>query len=178
MRRMVAAGVVAVALAIGASLVRPRGMAPAPAVESAAPVRSRSEPAPLRAPVVAPSPRTDPVVQTATDGQTQASSAAAPTLRDYIEHGDPRSPPIVPGDVDAERPTAYELAHPDAYARFESRQHERELHDFATDGRRALAQWRGDRARAAAQGATPAQLREADDKIRHLEDALERFGSE
>jgi hypothetical protein len=95
-------------------------------------------------------------------------------VRDFIEHGDPRSPPLAP-EAAVELPSADELADPEAYHRYESRQNSGIVMAFASAAVQALQQMRGDIERARRMGATAEQLQEAEDKQRHLQDVLDRI---
>ena len=102
------------------------------------------------------------------------TTAATPSVRDFIEHGDPRSPPLAP-EAAVELPTAEELADPEAYHRYETRQNSGIVLAFASAATQALQQMRADIERARKMGATAEQLREAEDKQKHLQDVLQRI---
>jgi len=103
-----------------------------------------------------------------------ATVAATPSVRDFIEHGDPRSPPLAP-EAAQELPTAEELADPEAYHRYEARQNSGIVLAFASAAVQALQQMRSDIERARKMGATAEQLREAEDKQQHLQEVLQRI---
>ena len=100
--------------------------------------------------------------------------AATPSVRDFIEQGDPRSPPLAP-EAAVELPTAEELADPHAYQGYEARQNAGIVLAFATAAAQALQQMRSDIERARKMGATAEQLREAEDKQQHLQEVLQRI---
>jgi hypothetical protein len=119
------------------------------------------------------------VASAATENLEEAPAASIPpppapawqTMAEAREHGDDRAPPI-------ERPlpesqalgaTAWELSDPARYREYELRGQRRLRDEYLMAAEQELPKWKALLARARANGAPPAAIEEAQDKIRHLE---------
>jgi hypothetical protein len=96
---------------------------------------------------------------------------AAETMADARLHGERRAPPIDPPEPAAPRAEPWQVADPVAYQARERRL-ARELDArFVTAAQARLGEQRAALAQLQAQGASPQDLAQAEDKIRHLEAA-------
>ena len=92
---------------------------------------------------------------------------AAHSLADARESGDERAPPIVRSTA-AETATPAELADPQAYGRYEVRQHQRLLAAFVREAEQSLPRLQADIERGRAAGINPQQLAQAEEKARRI----------
>ncbi|UXI69781.1 hypothetical protein [Tahibacter amnicola] len=101
----------------------------------------------------------------------------AESLAQAMNGGDPRTPPLAPDrhEFRREPPTPVELADPQAYRRYESRQQAAMYAAFEREAGIALAGMQQDLQRARAMGLDPAQLAEGEDKMARLADTLDRL---
>ena len=96
-----------------------------------------------------------------------AQVPAAHSLADARESGDERAPPIVRSTA-AETATPAELADPQAYGRYEVRQHQRLLAAFVREAEQSLPRLQADIERGRAAGINPQQLAQAEEKARRI----------
>lgn len=93
--------------------------------------------------------------------------AAVTSLADARERGDERAPPIVRSS-DGEQATPAELADPQAYGRYEARQHLRLLSAYVREADQAVPKLRADIERGRAAGIPPQQIAQAEEKARRI----------
>lgn len=96
-----------------------------------------------------------------------AQVPAAHSLADAREFGDERAPPIVRSAA-ADAATPAELADPQAYGRYEARQHQRLLAAFVREAEQTLPRLQADIERGRAAGVNPQQLAQAEEKARRI----------
>ncbi|WP_137939619.1 hypothetical protein [Chitinivorax sp. B] len=94
---------------------------------------------------------------------------AAQTLAQAMANGDDRMPPIARSEP-GEQPTAVELANPEAYQRYEARQHMKLLSNYVAAANQALPQLQRDIERGRAAGIAPADIAKAEAKARAIAD--------
>lgn len=117
------------------------------------------------------------------DGETPAEkSEAAPetssirlnpdavaSLRRGREQGEPRTPPLVEDSPEREMPSDEELADPDMYLEYESRQKQKVLASFMQASEKKVSELRAAIERAEAEGVSEEQLAEGREKLERLE---------
>lgn len=95
---------------------------------------------------------------------------AVASLRGARELGfDPRTPPIG-RDAPREEPTAEELADPDKYAEFESRQERKIKRAYVIEAEKYVRQLRADIEKGKAMGITPEEIAKVEEKARRIEE--------
>lgn len=98
----------------------------------------------------------------------QLDPAAVASLRDAMQHGDARTPPLAPAE-EREAPSAEELADPTLYAAYELRQQMQVYQSFLQAADKQIVSLEDDIARARAEGGvTDAQLAEGERKLEAL----------
>lgn len=98
------------------------------------------------------------------------STPAWLAMAEAREHGDPRTPPVVHDAPEVQvRPSAAQLADPQAYHQFEQGQHARLLASFAAAARDEVPRLRADVERGRAAGVPEAELAKMEEKIRRIE---------
>ncbi|NHZ98166.1 hypothetical protein [Massilia sp. CCM 8734] len=98
-----------------------------------------------------------------------APLAAAHSLAQTRQHGDPEAPPIAQESAAPARPTAAELADPQAYQAFEARQNAQVLAAYIKAVDDELPRLRDDIARGRAMGIAADKVARAEEKARGLE---------
>lgn len=93
---------------------------------------------------------------------------AAETLLQSRLHGDARAPAVV-RSAEREPPTAAELATPEAYQRYEARQNERLYRSYVKAADGEIPKLQEQIAKGKAQGLTPEQIAEGEEKLRRIE---------
>lgn len=93
---------------------------------------------------------------------------AVESLQRAREAGDARAPAVV-RSPDREAPTAAELADPDAYQRYESRQNERLYRSYVKSAESEIPKLQDQIARGRQGGLTPEQVAEGEEKLRRIE---------
>lgn len=98
----------------------------------------------------------------------QVDAAAVASLREAMQHGDARTPPLAPS-AEREPPTAQELADPELYAAYEQRQQMQVYQSFLQAANKQIANLEADIARAQQQGGvSDSQLAEGERKLEAL----------
>lgn len=170
-RLTVLAGLACVAALAWYAWPAPGGPAPLPAGPAAAPPLA---PAPaadggmqwMQALADQPPPEPERVPLPPLDSSTPAWLSMA----EAREHGDPRTPPVVHDEPSTQaRPTAEQLADPQAYRRFEQGQHARLLASFADAAKEEVPRLRADVERGRAAGVPEGELAKMEEKIRRIE---------
>lgn len=87
------------------------------------------------------------------------------SLADARLNGDPRTPPIVRSTVEREMPTSEELADPELYQEYETRQNQKVYRSFYSASKNKLAEMEKLMEQARSQGVPDDKLREGDEKI-------------
>lgn len=93
---------------------------------------------------------------------------AAESLLQAHLHGDARAPAVV-RSAEREPPTAAELADPEAYQRYEARQNERLYRSYVKAADGEIPKLQEQIAKGKAQGLTPEQIAEGEEKLRRIE---------
>lgn len=140
------------------------------------PGRLSAEPS---AAAISPGPAGDAPAASAAAALDRASAAPIPrppppawqTMAAAREHGDERAPPIERPLPESQAPgaSAWELGDPVRYREYELRGQRRLRQEYLIAAEQELPKWKALLARARADGASPAAIAEAQDKIRRLE---------
>ncbi len=96
------------------------------------------------------------------------SQAVVTALRESMENGDPRTPPLVRSEDLRELPSAAELADPDLYQQYEKRQNQKVYASFASAATQKITELETMIARAEADGLPPEQIQEGREKLEGL----------
>lgn len=96
------------------------------------------------------------------------SEAVVTALRDSMENGDPRTPPLARSEDLREMPSANELADPDLYQQYEQRQNQKVYASFASAATQKISDLERMIARAEAEGLPPEQIQEGREKLEGL----------
>lgn len=96
------------------------------------------------------------------------SAEAVAALRDSMENGDPRTPPLARSEDLREMPTADELADPALYQQYEQRQNQKVYASFVTAASEKITELETLIARAEADGLPPEQIEEGRQKLQGL----------
>ncbi|MFC6635145.1 hypothetical protein [Microbulbifer taiwanensis] len=110
-------------------------------------------------------------VQTETPPTPRSSAVAA--LRQGMEAGDPRMPPLAPRAEEREMPSAEELADPDLYRAYEARQKQEIYASFAAAASKKISALEEMIALGGRGGVTAEQLQEAKNKVEKLREQRE-----
>lgn len=89
-------------------------------------------------------------------------------LRESMENGDPRTPPLARSEDLREMPSAAELADPGLYQQYEQRQNQKVYTSFVTAANHKISELETLIARAEASGLPPEQLEEGRQKLEGL----------
>ena len=103
------------------------------------------------------------------------SEAVVTALRDSMENGDPRTPPLARSEDLREMPSANELADPDLYQQYEQRQNQKVYASFASAATQKISDLKKMIARAEAEGLPSEQIQEGREKLeglRHQRDEI------
>lgn len=103
------------------------------------------------------------------------SEAVVTALRDSMENGDPRTPPLARSEDLREMPSANELADPDLYQQYEQRQNQKVYASFASAATQKISDLEKMIARAEAEGLPSEQIQEGREKLeglRHQRDEI------
>ncbi|MGB1220813.1 MAG: hypothetical protein ACPG43_04695 [Alcanivoracaceae bacterium] len=181
---------VVLVMSVAAAMVGVRVYLQAPEADSAAPVAAEpamdkpadTATAPVSAPQVAPAeelaPEAEPPVASTPEPlqQWQPDPDAVQSLRRSMEEGDPRAPPIARQESEREMPTEEELADPDLYLQYETRQQQKVYASFVQASEKKISDLKKMIDRARAEGSvSPEQLAEGEEKLRRLEEMREKL---
>jgi len=96
------------------------------------------------------------------------SEEAVSALRNSMENGDPRTPPLARSEDLRDMPSAAELADPDLYQQYEQRQNQKVYASFASAATQKISELEKMIARAEAEGLPPEQIQEGREKLEGL----------
>lgn len=96
------------------------------------------------------------------------SDEAVSALRNSMENGDPRTPPLARSEDLRDMPSAAELADPDLYQQYEQRQNQKVYASFASAATQKISELENMIARAEAEGLPPEQIQEGREKLEGL----------
>ncbi len=128
---------------------------------------------PVQEMVAPPLPATD----TALPEMPALTADAAQSMSAAREQGDARQPALQ-RDAPREMPTAQELADPEAYQRYESRQSQRLHKAFVQAADTEIPRLQKDIDRARTQGLSPEQLAEGEEKLRRIQTMRDQLQAE
>ena len=97
------------------------------------------------------------------------------SMADARVNGDPRTPPIVRSTVEREMPTPEELADPDLYQEYESRQNQKVYRSFYSASKNKLVEMEKLMEQARSQGVSDDKLREGEEKIAKMKAMREKL---
>ncbi|MDQ8036216.1 MAG: hypothetical protein REI12_02265 [Pedobacter sp.] len=105
------------------------------------------------------------------------TTPAAESMGNAREYGDARQPALQ-RDAPREAPTAAELADPAAYQRYEARQNQRLHRAYVKAADAEIPRLQQDIAQARAQGMTPEQIAEGEEKLRRIQAMRDQLQAE
>ncbi len=97
------------------------------------------------------------------------------SMADARINGDPRTPPMVRTTVEREMPTPEELADPDLYQEYESRQNQKVYRSFYSASKNKLVEMEKLMEQARSQGVSEDKLREGEEKIAKMKAMREKL---
>ena len=97
------------------------------------------------------------------------------SMADARINGDPRTPPIVRSTVEREMPSPEELADPDLYQEYESRQNQKVYRSFYSASKNKLVEMEKLMEQARSQGVSEDKLREGEEKIAKMKAMREKL---
>ncbi len=96
------------------------------------------------------------------------SDEVVSALRNSMENGDPRTPPLARSENLRDMPSSAELADPDLYQQYEQRQNQKVYASFASAATQKISELEKMIARAEAEGLPPEQIQEGREKLEGL----------
>jgi len=97
------------------------------------------------------------------------------SLADARINGDPRTPPIARSAIEREMPTLEELADPDLYQEYETRQNQKVYRSFYSASKNKLVEMEKLMEQARSQGVSEDKLREGEEKIAKMKAMREKL---
>ena len=118
----------------------------------------------------------EPVAPVEPEDDWQPDPAAVESLRRSMEEGDPRAPPIARRETEREMPTEEELADPELYLQYETRQQQKVYASFLQASEKKISDLEKliEQARAEG-GVSPEQLEEGEEKLRGLQEMRDKL---